>query len=79
MVVERRCVRLCRVAVVLPLSLRLDPVIVFAFSKKECEALAMQLSKLDLCDETERNQIEKVYFDVLPVAVCLFPTEVGDI
>jgi hypothetical protein len=44
------------------MSPRLDPVIVFAFSKKECEALAMQLSKLDLCEEAERNQVEKVSF-----------------
>ena len=31
-----------------------DPVIVFSFSKKECEAYALALSKLDLITEEEK-------------------------
>ena len=31
-----------------------DPVIIFAFSKKECEALALNLSKLDFNTDEER-------------------------
>ena len=33
-----------------------DPVIVFSFSKKECEAYALALSKLDLITEEEKVQ-----------------------
>jgi ATP-dependent RNA helicase DOB1 len=37
-----------------------DPVIVFSFSKKECEALALQMAKLDFNDEEEKKMLEKV-------------------
>ncbi|KAI9020835.1 rRNA-processing arch domain-containing protein [Phycomyces nitens] len=37
------------------------PVIVFSFSKKECEANALQLSKLDFNDESERDMVSKVF------------------
>ncbi|KAL0083768.1 rRNA-processing arch domain-containing protein [Phycomyces blakesleeanus] len=37
------------------------PVIVFSFSKKECEANALQLSKLDFNDESERDMVTKVF------------------
>jgi ATP-dependent RNA helicase DOB1 len=38
-----------------------QPVIVFAFSKKECEALALQMSKLDLNNADEKKLVEKVF------------------
>ena len=39
----------------------LAPCIVFSFSKKECEALALQLSKLDLNDEDEKKLVMEVF------------------
>ena len=38
-----------------------DPVIVFAFSKKECELLALQMSKLDFNNDDERKLIDGVF------------------
>jgi ATP-dependent RNA helicase DOB1 len=39
----------------------LDPAIIFSFSKKECEAGALALSKMDLTTEEEKELIEKIY------------------
>lgn len=39
----------------------LNPVIVFAFSKRECEALAMQMSKLEFNTETEQQTVGQVF------------------
>eukprot|EP01117_Protostelium_nocturnum_P003496 TRINITY_DN1455_c0_g2_i3.p1 TRINITY_DN1455_c0_g2~~TRINITY_DN1455_c0_g2_i3.p1 ORF type:complete len:827 (-),score=291.98 TRINITY_DN1455_c0_g2_i3:46-2526(-) len=38
-----------------------DPVIVFCFSKKECEALALQMSKIDLSTAEEKDNIAKIF------------------
>eukprot|EP00741_Cyanophora_paradoxa_P014004 tig00020723_g13518.t1 len=38
-----------------------QPVIVFSFSKKECEALALQMAKLDFNDEDEKKLVETVF------------------
>lgn len=38
-----------------------QPVIVFSFSKRECEGNALQISKLDFNDETEHQMVENVY------------------
>lgn len=38
-----------------------QPVIVFSFSKRECEGNALQVSKLDFNDETEHQMVENVY------------------
>ncbi|KAK9246025.1 rRNA-processing arch domain-containing protein [Lipomyces tetrasporus] len=38
-----------------------NPVIVFSFSKRECEALALQMSKLDFNEEEEKDMISKVF------------------
>lgn len=38
-----------------------NPVIVFAFSKKECEALALQMSKLEFNTEDEKNMVSHVF------------------
>ena len=38
-----------------------DPIIVFAFSRKECEQYASQLTKLDLCNETEKALVTQVF------------------
>nr|WCZ58663.1 exosome RNA helicase MTR4 [Seculamonas ecuadoriensis] len=43
------------------LERRFDPVIVFSFSKRECEALAMQLSKLDFADDNEKQLISHIF------------------
>ncbi|CDH60117.1 atp dependent rna helicase [Lichtheimia corymbifera JMRC:FSU:9682] len=37
------------------------PVIVFSFSKRECESNAMQMSKLDFNDENERDMVNQVF------------------
>ena len=38
-----------------------DPVIIFSFSKKDCEAYAMLMSKLDFNTEEEHEMIEQVF------------------
>ncbi len=38
-----------------------DPCIIFSFSKKDCEAYALQLSKMNLNDEEEVNLVEQVF------------------
>lgn len=38
-----------------------NPVIVFSFSKRECESLALQMSKLDFNDDTEKDMVSKVF------------------
>ncbi|CAM9691784.1 unnamed protein product [Heterosigma akashiwo] len=42
-----------------------DPVIVFSFAKRECEGYAMQMAKLDLNDETEKELVKQVYFNAM--------------
>lgn len=41
-------------------SCRYDPVIVFSFSKRECETYALQIAKLDLTSADEKALIEQV-------------------
>jgi ATP-dependent RNA helicase DOB1 len=38
-----------------------DPVIVFAFSKKECERLVLSMSALDLTDDTEKKLVSSIF------------------
>eukprot|EP00898_Chlorokybus_atmophyticus_P007257 jgi/Chlat1/7532/Chrsp62S07029 len=38
-----------------------DPCIIFSFSKRECEALALQMAKLDLNDDEEKKLVEGIY------------------
>lgn len=38
-----------------------NPVIVFSFSKKDCESLAMKMSKLDFNNDDEREMLTKIY------------------
>ncbi|GMH32302.1 hypothetical protein BSKO_00136 [Bryopsis sp. KO-2023] len=38
-----------------------DPVIVFAFSKKDCEALALQLSQIDVNENQEKKLVEGIF------------------
>ncbi|XP_068654924.1 DExH-box ATP-dependent RNA helicase DExH9 [Aristolochia californica] len=42
-----------------------DPVILFTFSKRECEFLAMQIAKMDLSDDVEKENIEKIFWSAL--------------
>ncbi|KAK9804329.1 hypothetical protein WJX72_007219 [[Myrmecia] bisecta] len=42
-----------------------DPVIIFSFSKKECEALALQMSELDLNDEDEKKLVDGVFWNAV--------------
>lgn len=50
---------------------RYNPVIVFSFSKRDCESLALKMSKLDFNTDEERSALTKVFenaIDVLPEA-----------
>ena len=40
---------------------RYNPVIVFAFSKRQCEALALQMSKLEFNTDEEQEMVTKVF------------------
>ena len=42
-----------------------DPVIVFSFSKRECEQFATQMSKLDFTTEEEKKCIEAVFVNAM--------------
>ncbi|CAM9550611.1 unnamed protein product [Laminaria digitata] len=39
----------------------LDPAIIFSFAKKECEGNALQMSKLDFNDDSEKALVEQVF------------------
>ncbi|GMH55832.1 hypothetical protein TrST_g2438 [Triparma strigata] len=43
----------------------LNPVIVFSFSKKECEKYALDLNKEDYNDETEKDLVNQVYVNAI--------------
>jgi len=53
-------------------------VIVFNFSKKECEALALQMQSLDLNDDAERTLVDGIFANAVrlwhppPCGVTLF-------
>lgn len=38
-----------------------NPVIVFSFSKRECEGLALQMSRLDFNNDTEREMVSTIF------------------
>lgn len=42
-----------------------DPVIVFSFSRQDCENLAKQMMKLDLNDEDDRKSVEEVFWNAM--------------
>ncbi|KAI4332431.1 hypothetical protein L6164_017340 [Bauhinia variegata] len=42
-----------------------DPVILFSFSKRECELLAMQMSKMDLNGDDEKDNIDKIFWSAM--------------
>eukprot|EP00249_Psilotum_nudum_P015142 c25185_g1_i1 orf=109-2382(+) len=42
-----------------------DPVIIFSFSKRDCERLAMQMSKLDMNDEAEKQLVDGVFWSAM--------------
>lgn len=42
-----------------------NPVIVFSFSKNQCEAFALQMSNLTFNDSTEKTMVEKVFNNAL--------------
>lgn len=50
---------------------RYNPVIVFSFSKRDCESLALKMSKLDFNNDDERNALTKIFnnaINLLPEA-----------
>lgn len=42
-----------------------DPVIVFSFSKRDCEILAMQMAKLDLNVEDEKKLVDTIFWSAM--------------
>ncbi|KAK4858352.1 hypothetical protein QYF36_015114 [Acer negundo] len=42
-----------------------DPVIIFSFSKRECEFLAMQMAKMDLTLDDEKVNIESIFWSAM--------------
>merc|ERR1719487_954021 len=42
-----------------------NPVIVFAFSKRECEGLALQMSKLEFNSDEERDMVQTVFTNAI--------------
>lgn len=42
-----------------------SPVIVFAFSKRECESLALQMAKLEFNTEEEREMVGSVFTNAI--------------
>ncbi|OLY78068.1 ATP-dependent RNA helicase mtr4 [Smittium mucronatum] len=42
-----------------------NPVIVFSFSKRDCESLALQMSKLDFNSEDEKNLVNEVFTNAI--------------
>ena len=40
---------------------RYNPVIVFSFSKRDCESLALKMSKLDFNNDEERSALLKIF------------------
>lgn len=42
-----------------------DPVILFSFSKRECEFLAMQMAKMDLNEDDEKANIETIFWSAM--------------
>ena len=43
----------------------LQPVIVFSFSRRDCEALALQMSKLDFNSAREKELVEEVFTNAI--------------
>ena len=43
------------------------PVIIFSFSKKECEAYALQMAKLDLNTPEEKKLVDEVFENAMMV------------
>ncbi|XP_078433326.1 RNA helicase, ATP-dependent, SK12/DOB1 protein [Wolffia australiana] len=44
-----------------------DPVILFSFSKRECEFLAMQMAKMDLNEEDEKLNTETIFWSAMDI------------
>ncbi|GBE84664.1 ATP-dependent RNA helicase mtr4 [Sparassis crispa] len=44
-----------------------NPVIIFSFSKRECEALALQMSKLEFNSTDEQDNVEKVFVNAMDI------------
>lgn len=45
----------------------LQPVIIFSFSRRDCEALALQMSKLDFNSTREKELVEEVFTNATDV------------
>lgn len=43
----------------------LQPVIIFSFSRRDCEAYALQMSKLDFNSTREKELVEEVFMNAI--------------
>ena len=43
----------------------LQPVIIFSFSRRDCEALALQMSKLDFNSTREKELVDEVFTNAI--------------
>ncbi|GIY79367.1 exosome RNA helicase MTR4 [Caerostris extrusa] len=57
----------CYKIVKMIMTKNLAPVIVFSFSKKECEAYAMQMAKLDFNTSDEKQLVEEVFQNAMNI------------
>eukprot|EP00252_Welwitschia_mirabilis_P012037 TRINITY_DN2676_c0_g1_i1.p1 TRINITY_DN2676_c0_g1~~TRINITY_DN2676_c0_g1_i1.p1 ORF type:complete len:884 (-),score=205.74 TRINITY_DN2676_c0_g1_i1:262-2913(-) len=44
-----------------------DPVIIFSFSKRDCEILAMQMSKMDLNADDEKKLVDTIFWSAMDI------------
>jgi ATP-dependent RNA helicase DOB1 len=42
-----------------------DPVIIFSFSKRECETLSLQMNKLDLTGPDEKKVVDTIFTNAM--------------
>ncbi|VDN12252.1 unnamed protein product [Dibothriocephalus latus] len=78
-----RSVPYCYKLVKLVMDQNLDPLIVFSFSKRDCEFYALQLAKQDFNDETQKAAVDLIFNNAmdslskedrnLPQVLCMLP------
>eukprot|EP00941_MAST-03F_sp_MAST-3F-sp1_P002910 g2910.t1 len=49
----------------LAMNRKYGPVIIFSFAKRECEAYALQLAKMDLTDDEEKGMIKTIFMNAM--------------
>ena len=52
-----------------------DPVIVFSFNRRDCEAYAMMMTKLEFTTDEEKDLIAKMFKNLMPWIHCQTKTD----